>query len=129
MASRNGRGRSAVPFANQVKAYKLLEEALIKVADGRVLFKDDWSDDRVSGEAGISRALTASIRLKNFGVLVKHPEPNKRRNLKEDLDGLTEDLIVTRSLCDANASVIRTLTSEVRSIWELLEKMTEKKDA
>lgn len=129
MASRNGRGRSAVPFANQVKAYKLLEEALIKTADNRVLFKEDWGDERVSGEAGISRALAASIRLKNFGVLAKHPEPNKRRSLKDDFTGLMEDLIVTRALCDANASVIRTLTSEVRSIWELLEKMVEKKDA
>lgn len=129
MVSRNGRGRSAVPFANQVKAYKLLEEALIKVADGRVLFKDDWSDDRVSGEAGISRALTASIRLKNFGVLVKHPEPNKRHSLKDDFIRLMDDLIVTRSLVDASNNRINILTSEVRSIWELLEKMTEKKDA
>ena len=129
MVSRNGRGRSVVPFANQVKAYRLLEENLIKAGDNRVVFKEDWNDNRVASEANVSRALTASIRLKNFGVLAKHPEPKKRRSTKEDISGLMEDLIVTRSLVDASNSRINILTSEVRSIWELLEKMTEKKDA
>jgi hypothetical protein len=122
MASKNGRGRSAVPFASQVKAFKLFEEVLIKEGEGRVVFKDGWSDDRVSEGAGISRALTANIRLKNFGVLAKHPPTQKRTSVRDELN-------VLRAALDISSAHINILTSEVRSLWELVEKLMEKKDA
>ena len=122
MAGKNGRGRSVVPFASQVKAFKLFEEALIKGTDRRVLFKDGWSDDRVAEEAGISRALAASMRLKNFGVLAKHPAGQKRTSVRDEVN-------ILRAALDINSAHISILTSEVRSLWELVEKLMEKKDA
>jgi hypothetical protein len=122
MAGKNGRGRSAVPFASQVKAFKLLEESLIKEGEGRVVFKDGWSDDRISEGAGISRALAANIRLKNFGALAKHPPTQKRTSVRDEINDL-------KVAIDADRSHIRILTSEVRSLWELVEKLMEKKDA
>jgi hypothetical protein len=113
MANKNGAGRVQVALANQVKAFNLLGEVLIRYANGKVAFKEGWNDQRIANEAKISLTLAAHIRRKNFGSFSALPDgarkPTKTQTLLIDLTKQVEKL-----------------TAEVEEIWEAL---TEKRNA
>lgn len=113
-------GRPPVPLANQVKAYNLLVEVLVRGFDGKVVYKDDWTDEKVAAEAKISVNHAAVIRRKNFGALAKHTleTKEKRKSLRRELEDL-------KKLIDHDRTQIRILTTEVQSLWKLLEEKTD----
>ncbi len=107
MANKNGAGRAQVALANQVKAFNLLGEVLIRYANGKVSFKEGWNDQRVANEAKISLTLAAHIRRKNFGSFSTLPEgarkPTKTQTLLIDLTKQVEKL-----------------TAEIEEIWDVM---------
>jgi hypothetical protein len=54
--------------------------------------------------------------------LAKHPPTQKRTSVRDELN-------ILRAALDYSSAHISILTSEVRSLWELVEKLMEKKDA
>jgi hypothetical protein len=115
---KNTDGRGSVPLANQVRAFNTLGSVLAKLEDGRVVYKEGWNDDKVAQDAQISPGHVAAIRRKNFGSLARQPEKEtKRKRLRDDFEAM-------KALIDHNAAQVRILTTEVQSIWRLLEEKT-----
>lgn len=116
--SKNVDGRGSVPLANQVRAFNTLGSVLTKLDEGRVVYKEGWSDDKVAQDAQINTTHVATMRRKNFGSLARQPEKEtKRKSLRDDLEAI-------RALIDHNAAQVRILTTEVQSLWRLLEEKT-----
>jgi hypothetical protein len=113
MASKNGNGKAPTILANQVRAFNRLTDVILKDANGKVSFKEGWSDGRIADETGLSLQLVATIRRKNFGSLGILPtgarQPTKTQQM---LINLTKQ--------------VEKLTAEVDEIWEIL---AEKKNA
>jgi hypothetical protein len=100
MANKNGSGKAPTILANQVRAFNRLTDVILKDANGKVSFKEGWSDGRIADETGLSLQLVATIRRKNFGSLGILPtgarQPTKTQqmliNLTKKVEKLTEEI-------------------------------------